>query len=127
MDVNGPSHSLDEADAGAESRSVQVLEWLDKVAHIIVAVFFLVMAATVLVHTGLTLIRQLPLLAAAIPGISEGGPATQPDVIGGDPFFRTSLELLSSILFVVILLELLRTVITSLRTQDIQAVMREFL
>jgi len=44
-----------------------------------------------------------------------------------DPFLRNSLELLSNILFVVILLELLRTIITYLETHDIQAIMQEFL
>ncbi len=44
-----------------------------------------------------------------------------------DPFVKNSLELLSNILFVVILLELLRTIITYLETHDIQAIMQEFL
>jgi len=44
-----------------------------------------------------------------------------------DPFLRNSLELLSNILFAVILLELLRTIITYLETHDIQAIMQEFL
>ena len=44
-----------------------------------------------------------------------------------DPFVKNSLELLSNILFVVILLELLRTIITYLQTHDIQAIMQEFL
>lgn len=44
-----------------------------------------------------------------------------------DPFDTKSLELLSNILFAVILLELLRTIITYLQTHDIQAIMQEFL
>jgi len=44
-----------------------------------------------------------------------------------DPFYKVSLDLLSSILFAVIILELLRTIITYLQTHNIQAIMQEFL
>jgi len=59
--------------------------------------------------------------AASKPGAEEA--AASP----ADPFVKNSLELLSQILFVVILLELLRTIITYLETHDIQAIMQEFL
>ena len=73
--------------------------------------------------------------ASAMPAAAQGTPAPTSTATmeeshaqaAADPFVRNSLELLSNILFVVILLELLRTIITYLETHDIQAIMQEFL
>jgi uncharacterized membrane protein (DUF373 family) len=72
--------------------------------------------------------------ASAKMPLSETAPGTSREKMEethvqppADPFVKNSLELLSNILFVVILLELLRTIITYLQTHDIQAIMQEFL
>ena len=68
-----------------------------------------------------------PMLApSAAIAPAEAAPAAE-EPAPEDPFVKNSLELLSLILFVVILLELLRTIITYLQTHDIQAIMQEFL
>lgn len=139
-------------------RTVHILELLDNMAHVIVAVFFILMATTVIVHMGFIFARQLPLIGNPTPTpIAQEAPATGKTTVAGnaataeaagnggaaskagtaemrpaeppadDKFVRNSLELLSNILFVVILLELLRTIITYLQTHDIQAIMQEFL
>ena len=136
---------------------VAMLEMLDNYAHMIVATFFILMATTVIVHMGFIFARQIPLIppgqepvASQAPAISQPLPAkpetavkpeaaphtattaeaaapSTEEAAPEDPFVKNSLELLSLILFVVILLELLRTIITYLQTHDIQAIMQEFL
>ncbi len=116
----------DEAGSDVSPRTLMWLERLDNMAHVIVAVIFILMAATVIIYTGVILARQVPLIATAVHGsAAEEQSSTTPVV--EDPFFANSLLLLSSVLFAVILLELLRTIITYLKTRDIHAIMREFL
>ncbi len=118
---------------------VHLLEKIDNFFHVVVGVLFVLMAAAVLVHTCVTFARQIPNVVpkertaevaveshkeaatppAAIPIVHE----KQADV---DPFLHASLEILSSILFVVIILELLRTILTYLQTHNIQIIMQEF-
>ena len=173
---------------GSGGGTVRLLEQLDNWAHVVVAAFFILMAATVIIHMGFIFLRQLPLIIPPTPSEaqatvsatpsavelppkthadtteinkSEGKPSEnaaagthlQPDhtvmaatkaitaetpkaeeghaaVAASEPedeFAKNSLKLLSNILFVVILLELLRTIITYLETHDIQAIMQEFL
>ena len=160
---------------------------LDNWAHVVVAAFFILMAATVIIHMGFIFLRQLPLIVPPPPAdaqtaISAAPPSVRlPPITYTDPadmgkakgkpvenataenhlpsdraviaaarattmqtpkaeeehttysrepedeFAKNSLKLLSNILFVVILLELLRTIITYLETHDIQAIMQEFL
>lgn len=186
-------HSAKQATNGyPHGHAVRLLEMLDNWAHIVVAVFFILMASTVIVHMGFIFLRQIPLIVPAAT-VEAGAPMSQTGVITqkpvashdaeaapdaakptaelsaqsnasqpktspenqsanvmppmyaapretsaatmeetraqgvADPFVRNSLELLSNILFVVILLELLRTIITYLETHDIQAIMQEFL
>ncbi len=131
---------------------IQMLERLDNWAHVVVAAFFILMATTVIMHMGFIFLRQLPLIVPATPTAqaqlsrtqaaaqakAPEAKATEAEAASGpgaeeaaasppDPFVKNSLELLSQILFVVILLELLRTIITYLETHDIQAIMQEFL
>lgn len=100
---------------------IQWLERMDNWAHIVVAAFFILMATTVVIHMGFIFLRQLPLIRPVASSLHAASHETI------DPFVTNSLELLSNILFVVILLELLRTIITYLETHDIQAIMQEFL
>lgn len=122
---------------------MRLLEQLDNLFHVVVAVLFILMAASVLTHTCLVFARQAPHIlppAIAHPAVVEAGGGTEaPSVTlmplvkasGGaeshDPFLRDSLETLSSILFIIIILELLRTILTYLQTHNIQAIMREFI
>lgn len=179
MTVSGPHNEPQEAHSKPEEAHggavVQLLELMDNWAHVIVAAFFILMAATVIIHMGFIFLKQLPLIIPAptaaemktsvkptgvqeIPPIashsetpahtpelkyeaeakSKADPKTEAKVTpdpaevthaenAADPFVKNSLELLSNILFAVILLELLRTIITYLQTHDIQAIMQEFL
>lgn len=129
---------------------VNCLEVIDNWMHIVVAIFFILMATTAVVHMAFTFVHQLPLVApgsvthmaapkgSAPPVVGALGATTQGErtnatlgteasLATADPFVASSLELLSLILFVVILLELLRTIITYLQTHDTQAIMQEFL
>lgn len=129
-------------------RMIEWLERLDNAAHVVVAVLFILMAVGVLAYTGVLMARQVPLIVAAArppsnevsagnlpeaggrrPGngntVAPGHPSAEPSK--EDPFFASSLEVLSSILFAVIILELLRTIITYLKAHDIRLIMQEFL
>jgi len=124
------SHThLEESAPGG--KVVGLLELADNFAHIIVAFFFLLMATTVIVHMAFIFARQIPLIVPGAETTSVQVPTPSPAVPSGDqpsdPFIANSLSLLSLILFVVILLELLRTIITYLQTHNIQAIMQEFL
>jgi uncharacterized membrane protein (DUF373 family) len=136
----------DEADTAVSPRTLSILERLDNLAHVIVAALFILMALSVVLYTCALFVRQVPLIVAAFAPAPEahadrGAAATstvetahtQPTgegtgrALSDVRFYGNSLELLSSILFAVILLELLRTIITFLKTRDIQAIMQEFL
>jgi uncharacterized membrane protein (DUF373 family) len=122
---------------------LNVLEILDNFAHVLVAIFFVVLAGSVLVYASILLVRDMPLITQApAAAVSErpAGTEVAPDVESAAPaaverapekstslFLSRSLELLSTLLFVVIVLELLKTIITYLKTHNIQAIMKEFL
>lgn len=186
MAEQGHSNAHQQPHSAPMSPTVLLLERLDNVAHVIVAAFFILMAATVIIHIGFVMARQVPLTsqlspllpttetttpnaevhapahkadAAAKPSLTtpEGKMTKATSTEGNKPessaaatnsastssgkdtavveekkdppdlFVKNSLILLSDILFVVILLELLRTIITYLQTHDIQAIMQEFL
>jgi uncharacterized membrane protein (DUF373 family) len=108
----------------------------------VVAALLILMAATVLIHTCFIFGHQIAEISHLKPNSSaaEQTVAGHPDTpsTGGhsespapraniDKFDGYSLEILSSILFAVIILELLRTIITYLQTHDILAIMQEFL
>jgi len=149
---------------GVSPGVLRILELLDNIAHVLVAIFFIVLAGSVLVYACLLLVRDMPLIVQpAHPPVSasiEHGPtdgrerpAVHPvnpsESAGPTPgslagkaepreeltphegasnlFLSRSLELLSTLLFVVIVLELLKTIITYLKTHNIQAIMKEFL
>lgn len=131
------------ADSAGMASVMRLLEGLDNLFHVIVAVLFILMAASVLAHTCLVFARHAPLIlprhAAAQPPTVEAGSGSELKPVTAaptaeasgsaenyDPFLRGSLETLSSILFIVIILELLRTILTYLQTHNIQAIMREF-
>jgi uncharacterized membrane protein (DUF373 family) len=105
----------DEPGAAISHNTLLQLERLDNWAHVLVAIFFLILSASVLVTSAgmfLHFVRE------AMHGeIGESG----------QNFIHDSLEVLSSLLFAVIILELLRTIITYLQTRDTQAIMKEFL
>lgn len=65
--------------------------------------------------------------AETSPAVAHSEGSGSGRALSDQRFYSNSLELLSSILFAVILLELLRTIITFLKTRDIQAIMQEFL
>lgn len=115
----------DQHHAGVSPLVLNLLEVLDNIAHVLVAIFFIILSGSVLVYACLLLIRAVPQLmlgpheSAALEGsVSAHGAGT---------FMHSSLELLSTLLFAVIVLELLKTIITYLKTHNIQAIMKEFL
>jgi phosphate starvation-inducible membrane PsiE len=144
------SHDASQGEASFSPAILKLLETLDNLAHAVVAALFIVMAATVLIHTCIIMTRQMSQITT-VPALQTAAPAGNTDMQAAadhvapdkakppeakehegnpnleDPFFRESLSLLSSILFAVIILELLRTIITYLQTHDIQAIMQEFL
>ena len=105
----------EEAGAVVSHKTLFQLERLDNWAHVVVAIFFLVLSASVLLTSAGMFYK---FVAEAL----HGGIAD-----GGQTFIHDSLEVLSSLLFAVIILELLRTIITYLQTRDTQAIMKEFL
>lgn len=134
------SRETPHTDSVNASPMIQLLERLDNFFHMIVAVLFILMAAAVLVHTCVVLARQVPLLiprpaaelqaGEAAGATGETGAAHVEPHAGAasvDPFLHNSLDILSSILFIVIILELLRTILTYLQTHNIQAIMQEFI
>ena len=133
--------------SGVSPFVLNLLEALDNIAHVVVAIFFIILAGSVLVYASLLLVRGLPLAvepphaAVSQHAVSET-PATggehatthEPAAVAAPVaekesslFLHHSLELLSTLLFVVIVLELLKTIITYLKTHNIQAIMKEFL
>ncbi len=120
-----------------ESLIIQMLERIDNLFHVIVAILFVLMAATVLIHTSVVFARQVPIIIPQQPAVEHRSEANSiresplveehASVANVDPFLHNSLEILSSILFVVIILELLRTILTYLQTHNIQAIMQEFI
>ena len=138
-----PPPAASHADGSGMASVMRLLERLDNLFHVIVAALFILMAASVLAHTCLVFARQAPFIlprrAAVRPAAEASGGTETPsvtaaplaEVSGGaeaaDPFLHNSLETLSSILFIVIILELLRTILTYLQTHNIQAIMREFI
>lgn len=116
---------------------VHLLEKIDNFFHVVGGVLFVLMAAAVLVHTCVTFARQIPNIipkerppavyyTSSPTGNLEIKSLEVPQPANVDPFLHASLEILSSILFVVIILELLRTILTYLQTHSIQKVMQEF-
>jgi uncharacterized membrane protein (DUF373 family) len=151
-------------DAGSHTSGVSpvllnLLEGLDNIAHVVVAFFFIVLAASVIVYASMLLVRDVPLIfepqhkvAASNESAIQRPTGTEEHAVGGEnkpgetaevpaasrtahetedlgpsQFLHKSLELLSTLLFVVIVLELLKTIITYLKTHNIQAIMKEFL
>lgn len=104
----------DEPGADVSHKTLKGLEKLDSYAHVAVAVFFLVLSCSVLIASAVS-------FAYKLPGMFH--PTTE----AGTSFVRDSLGTLSDLLFAVIILELLRTIITYLKTQNTQSIMREFL
>lgn len=144
-----PQHHQNRAahQPGVYPAVLNILESLDNIAHVVVAIFFIILAASVLVYASLLLVRDMPLIVQAphaVVSAETAAPAhapagehaatheamsqetPSPDK-GASLFLHRSLELLSTLLFVVIVLELLKTIITYLKTHNIQAIMKEFL
>src|SRR5579871_2484124 len=185
MPEHHPSESEEDHATDVSPRTLRFLERTDTLAHVVVAIFFLLLSITVLFDTGIVFVKQMPLLFQSMTSTQEpanvapakpnkpeqnaapnaappgNSPETQPgknaettpespsagsntpsqskpegDKKSGeeagserkaDTFVSGSLTILSSILFAVIILELLRTIITYLQTRNIQAIMKEFL
>jgi len=147
------SHDIEERGAqhtGVSPLVLNLLEALDNIAHVVVAIFFIILAGSVLVYASLLLVRQMPLVVQSPHAVEAPAPRTAPTEPGAASpehravelerqagpeeadrgaslFLHRSLELLSTLLFVVIVLELLKTIITYLKTHNIQAIMKEFL
>lgn len=130
-------------DDSSMARLIQLLESLDNLFHVIVAMMFVVMATLVIVHTCIVSARHLPditqQVGAKSANVTESNAPkakdepihsivqTKIEVHEPDLFLHDSLEMLSSLLFIVIILELLRTILTYLQTHNIQTIMREFI
>lgn len=107
--------------------AARLLEKLDNIAHILVGLLFLLAALGVLLYTGGLAVRQLQLVGTSLQPQAAGMVINSGDGEGLNQFFHISLEMLSSILFLVILLELLKTIITYLTIRSIQATLKEFI
>jgi uncharacterized membrane protein (DUF373 family) len=105
----------DEPGADVSHKTLFVLEWLDSVAHVVVAIFFLVLSSSVLVVAAVEFVNTVH-----DTFLYRGEHLNS-------TFTHKSLEVLSTLLFAVIILELLRTIITYLQSHDIRAIMKEFL
>lgn len=100
--------------------TVTRLEGLDYLAHVAVALLFILAAAVVLLYCVGLLVLQLGHLFTGFRA-AVGAPQSS------NTFLHLSLELLSGLLFAVILLELLRTILTYLVAHSIEATLKEFL
>jgi uncharacterized membrane protein (DUF373 family) len=105
----------DEPGADVSHKTLFVLERLDTMAHVVVGAFFLILSASVLISSAVMLVQQIYLAVRH-----------QTDDPISD-FNYGCVEVLSSLLFAVIILELLRTIITYLQNHDTYAIMKEFL
>src|SRR5947209_14813411 len=118
MPETDPFEPENEPGADVSPVTLRVLERTDTLAHIVVAIFFLLMAITVLFDTGVVFVKQFPLIYQSMVGkpepsqpaaTAEHGPNAATNIVTerkSEPFIHASLELLSSILFAVIILEL---------------------
>src|SRR5271154_295620 len=99
MSQNNLMDPPDEPGADVSHKTLFMLERLDSLAHVVVAAFFLVLSTAVLIAGAVTFVNGI------IATTNHGG-----DKVGD--FIHNSLEVLSTLLFAVIILELLRTIIT---------------
>lgn len=105
----------DEPGADVSHKTLFLLERLDSYAHVVVAIFFLLLSSVVLIAAAVMFFHAV----SAAMGHSSDDSITE--------LIHESLEVLSTLLFAVIILELLRTIITYLQTRNTQAIMKEFL
>ena len=63
-----PMEPEDEPGADVSPVTLRILERTDTLAHIVVAIFFLLMAITVLIDTGIVFVRQMPLIYQSMTG-----------------------------------------------------------
>ncbi len=126
-------HSARDAQSGSSlgkdttvpPRTIRLLEKLDDAAHVVVAGLLVVIAAFVLVYACIAFGRHIAAALSAPPA----GPANAhaPGQGAADPFLLYSVEFLSSTLFVVIVLEILRTLLTYLQSRRIRDIAEDFL
>lgn len=126
-------HSARDAESGSSlgkdttvpPRTIRLLEKLDDAAHVVVAGLLVVIAAFVLVYACIAFGRHISAALSAPPA----GPANAHASGQGaaDPFLLYSVEFLSSTLFVVIVLEILRTLLTYLQSRRIRDIAEDFL
>ncbi len=104
--------------------AIRRLNRLGDFAHVAVALLLLALTALVLVYACLSYAHQMPLLTHALqpPPPPSGGDSHPPD-----PFIQSSIEFFSSILFAVILLEVLHTTLTFLQDRSSRPLVRAFL
>ncbi len=106
-------------------RVIGILEKLDDAVHVVVAGLLVVIAAFVLAYACLAFGRHI---AAALSGPRAASSSTHaPGEGAADPFLSYSVEFLSSTLFVVIVLEILRTLLTYLQSRRIRDIAEDFL
>ena len=114
----------DPQDAGSISDSaIRRLNRLGDFAHVAVALLLLAVTALVLVYACLSYAHQMPQLTHAF----QPPPPTEGDHHPADPFIESSIEFFSSILFAVILLEVLHTTLTFLKDRSSGPLIRAFL
>src|SRR5579859_3864940 len=74
-----PREIPDESGTAVSDRTLGTLERLDNLAHVIVAVLFILMALSVVIYTGALFVRQMPLIAAAFhPAYSSSSERAAP-------------------------------------------------
>ena len=120
-----PQQPSNPAEAGSISGSaIRRLNRCGDLAHVTVALLLLALTALVLVYACFSYAHQMPLLAHAFqPPPPPSGGDTHP----ADPFIQASIEFFSSILFAVILLEVLHTTLTFLQDRSSRPLVRAFL
>ncbi len=112
-------------DTTVSPRIIHLLEKLDDAAHVMVAGLLIVIAAFVLVYACLAFGQHI-VAALFEPSAGPAG-AHAAGQKAPDSFLLYSVEFLSSTLFVVIVLEILRTLLTYLQSRRIRDIAEDFL
>ena len=110
---------------GVNTRALKGLEVLDGLGHAWVAVLLVALAFSVLAYTSVVFLEQISGFMAVLRMAISRPVAEMQNV--EEAFNANCLELLSTILFAVVVLELLRTTVSYLQSRNVLATVRDFL
>lgn len=123
--AQAPNGPLPAKGGDVSLRTIHILEKLDDLVHVAVAALLVVIAASVLVYACYAFGRHVFVLFSGPHALSGSGHGAEQRE--ADPFLFLSVEFLSSTLFVVIVLEILRTILTYLQSRRIRDIAEDFL